>query len=206
MSARGTGSFIRRGWRNVREAGSQRLALTAVLLLAALLLARFSWSLPGIADAEAYLFDGRSYDTAEQVEQDQRILMVVYTDQTLMNLQKRSPLDRGLLAEALRNLDSMDAKAIGIDILFDQPQQEDAELIETLARNADSGVRRLCRRWRPTKTTSSSSSSNIWKTSSGSWRAATPARPVSGSTTPAALPGYGRASNPGCRQSLAEPC
>ncbi|MGB3378164.1 MAG: adenylate/guanylate cyclase domain-containing protein [Allopontixanthobacter sediminis] len=132
MSARGTGSFIKRGWRNVREAGSQRLALTAVLLLAALLLARFSWSLPGIADAEGYLFDGRSYDTAEQVEQDQRILMVVYTDQTLMNLQKRSPLDRGLLAEALRNLDSMDAKAIGIDILFDQPQQEDAELIETL--------------------------------------------------------------------------
>lgn len=132
MPGSASGTFIKRGWRNVREAGLQRLVLTGVLLLAALLIARFSWSLPGIAEAENYLFDGRSYDTAEQVEQDQRILMVVYTDQTLMNLQKRSPLDRGLLADVLANLDSMGAKAIGIDILFDQPQQEDAQLIETL--------------------------------------------------------------------------
>lgn len=132
MPASGSGTLIKRGWRNVREAGPQRLALTVLLVVAALLLARFSWTLPGIADAEAYLFDGRSYDTAEQVEQDQRTLMVVYTDQTLMKLQKRSPLDRGLLAEVLRNLDKMGAKAIGIDILFDQPQQEDADLIETL--------------------------------------------------------------------------
>jgi len=132
MATSGSGSFIKRGWRNVREAGLQRLALTALLVLAALLLARFSWTLPGIQDAEAYLFDARSYDTAEQVDQDQRVLMVVYTDQTLMNLQKRSPLDRGLLAEAIKNLDQMGAKAIGIDILFDQPQQEDAELIEAL--------------------------------------------------------------------------
>lgn len=132
MPGSASGTFFKRGWRNVREAGLPRLALTAMLMLAAVLLARFSWTLPGIADAEAYLFDGRSYDTAEQVEQDQRVLMVVYTDQTLMNLQKRSPLDRGLLAEVLGNLDAMGAKAIGIDILFDQPQAEDAQLIETL--------------------------------------------------------------------------
>jgi adenylate cyclase len=58
--------------------------------------------------------------------------MVVYDDNTLINLQKRSPLDRGMLARALRNIDSMGAKAIGIDILFDQPQAEDEELIAAL--------------------------------------------------------------------------
>ena len=47
-------------------------------------------------------------------------------------LRKRSPLDRGLLAKALRNIDKMGAKAIGIDILFDQPQDEDADLVSTL--------------------------------------------------------------------------
>jgi adenylate cyclase len=37
-----------------------------------------------------------------------------------------------LLAKALRNLDTMGARAIGIDILLDQPQDEDDELVATL--------------------------------------------------------------------------
>ncbi len=120
------------GWRSVREAGPQRLALTGILLLAAVLLARFSWTIWFTDTAERALYDYRAYALAEQVEQDERILMVVYTDQTLIDLEKRSPLDRGLLAAALRNLDTMGAKAIGIDMLFDQPQAEDGDLIETL--------------------------------------------------------------------------
>ena len=129
--ARSTGLFAR-GWRSVREAGSRRLALTALLLVAAVLLARFSWSVPVIDEAERSLYDLRSFTLAEQVEQDDRIALVVYTDQTLIAARKRSPLDRGLLAAALRNIDTMGAKAIGIDILFDQPQDEDDELIATL--------------------------------------------------------------------------
>ena len=121
-----------RGWRNIREAGGRRLALTGLFVLAALLLARFSWFLPLTGEAERGLYDLRTYLLAEQVEQDGRIALIVYDDQTLINARKRSPLDRGLLAEALRNLDAMGVKAIGIDILFDQPQDEDDELIATL--------------------------------------------------------------------------
>lgn len=120
------------GWRRLRGAGHQRLALTALLLVAALLLARFSWFTYFTNEAERSLYDFRSFFNAELVEQDQRITLVVYTDQTLIALQKRSPLDRGMLARALRNIDGMGAKAIGIDILFDQPQAEDEELIATL--------------------------------------------------------------------------
>ena len=134
--------IFRRGWRSVREAGGRRLALTALLLIVALLLARLSWTYPTFDgdqqttpvtnEAEQALYDVRAWVFAPSIEQDDRILLVVYDDKTLINARKRSPLDRGLLAAALRNLDEMGAEAIGIDILFDQPQDEDEELIDTL--------------------------------------------------------------------------
>ena len=130
--AGGSPNILTRGWSNIREAGPRRLTLTALLLVAALLLARFSWALPATDSLERALFDLRSYQTAEKVLNDERILIVAYTDKTLINARKRSPLDRGLLARALRNIDTMGARAIGIDILFDQPQDEDQELIATL--------------------------------------------------------------------------
>ena len=128
----GRGSFIARGWRNVREAGPERLVFTGFMILIAVLVARFSWSLPVLQEAEHGMYDYRAFLAAERVEQDDRILLVVYDEQTLIAARKRSPLDRGLLIDALRNLDTMGAKAIGIDILFDQPQDEDLELLETL--------------------------------------------------------------------------
>ncbi len=132
-------SWIRRGWRTMRGAGGFQLAATLLVLGAALFIARFSWVLPDgnvptplTSEAERAFYDLRAYYAADLVEQDSRIVLVVYTDQTLIAARKRSPLDRGLLARALRNLDGMGAKAIGIDILFDQPQDEDADLITTL--------------------------------------------------------------------------
>ncbi len=116
----------------MREAGPQRLVLTGLLLVLAVLVARYAWIIPVLGDAEARLFDSRAFELAERVDNDPRVVMVVYDDNTLINLRKRSPLDRGTLAATLRNLDGMGAKAIGIDILFDQPQDEDEELIATL--------------------------------------------------------------------------
>lgn len=127
-----TGVLVARGWGHVRGAGPRRLAMMAALLVLATLVAAFSWSLPGIGDAERSLYDLRSYIAAPVVEQDERVQLVVYDDQTLIAARKRSPLDRGLLAKALRNLDAMGAKAIGIDILFDQPQDEDDDLVSAL--------------------------------------------------------------------------
>ncbi len=132
--------LIARGWRSIREAGTIQLIATVVLMALAVFIARFSWVLPGDGDeptpltnaAEVALYDMRSWLSADLVEQDDRIVLVVFDDQALINLEKRSPLPRDALAEALRNLDQMGAKAIGIDILFDQPQAEDLDLIETL--------------------------------------------------------------------------
>jgi len=120
------------GWRSVREAGSKRLVLTGVLLLLAVLLARFSWDVPFTGQAERALYDSRAYTLAEEVEGEDRVTMVVYTDRTLFDHGKRSPLPRDILANALVAIDGMGARAIGIDILFDQPQAEDDELVAVL--------------------------------------------------------------------------
>jgi adenylate cyclase len=131
--------WLARGWRKVREAGTVQLGLTLMLMCLAVMIARYSWVLPDgsvptplTSEAERALYDLRAYYAADLVEEDKRVVLVVYTDQTLIAARKRSPLDRGLLAKTLRTLDAMEPKAIGIDILFDQPQDEDDELIATL--------------------------------------------------------------------------
>jgi adenylate cyclase len=122
----------RRLRRAVRQIGWARLVGTAIFLVLGLLLARYSWHLPLASDAERALYDIRFARAATRVAQDDRIVLITYDDQTLQALQKRSPLDRRVLAEALATLDKMKPKAIGIDILFDQPQAEDPQLLATL--------------------------------------------------------------------------
>lgn len=132
--------LLQRGWRGVREAGPLQLAATCVLVVIAILFARFSWVLPLAPEeptpltnaAERALYDMRAYLAADLVEQDDRIVLVAFDDQALINLEQRSPLPRDAVAEALSNLDKMGAKAIGIDILFDQPQAADQLLVDTL--------------------------------------------------------------------------
>jgi len=115
----------------VRQVGWVRTIISAAALVLAVLIAFYSWRLPLMIDAEHALFDGRVAATAPVAEQDNRIVMVPYTDETLINTGKRSPLDRTTLAKALKRLDAMGAKSIGIDILIDQAQPDDQLLIDT---------------------------------------------------------------------------
>jgi adenylate cyclase len=127
------------GWgatfrRSLKQIGPVRLLATALFLLVAVALARFSWQLPLASDAERALYDMRYFRAVQWVEQDPRIVLVFYDDKTLEQLGKRSPLDRKMLADALKTIDAMRPKAIGIDILFDQAQAEDPLLIGQLRR------------------------------------------------------------------------
>ncbi len=110
------------------ELGWLRLLLMSVLLVLAVLISRFSWDIMLISNAERALYDLRTSYLAPLVDQDSRIVKIVYNDDTLIDTKKRSPLDRATLAKALANIDTMEAAAIGIDILIDQPQDEDAQL------------------------------------------------------------------------------
>ena len=114
----------------LRRIGFVRLLGTILLLGLALAVARFSWSLYFVQDAEGMVFDIRTALAIPAVPQDPRILLVVYDDDTLIQTGRRSPVDRAILAKALTRLDAMGAKAIGIDILIDQAQPEDPLLVK----------------------------------------------------------------------------
>src|SRR6187549_3280637 len=114
------------GWRDglrrvLRQVGRVRLLATLLFLLLGLYVARFAWEVPLASDAERALYDLRFQAGAERtLEQDRRIVLVTYNDDTLAMLGKRSPLDRAMLAQALTAIDGMHPRAIGIDILIDQ--------------------------------------------------------------------------------------
>lgn len=116
--------------RIARQIGWTRVLLSVLALVLAVLVARLSWHLPLFLDAEHALFDVRQVVTSPLAQQDDRIVIVPFTDETLIATGKRSPLDRATLARALRRLDTMGPKAIGIDILIDQPQSDDQMLID----------------------------------------------------------------------------
>jgi adenylate cyclase len=129
--------------RELRRVPMARLAVTALIILWAILFARYSWeapvnlpvigkTIPIATDAERALFDWRQSVGEPRVAEDKRILLVPYIQDTLRATEKRSPLDRAILARALANLDQLGARAIGIDILIDQPQPEDQQLFATL--------------------------------------------------------------------------
>jgi adenylate cyclase len=133
MAGRESGSLMKRLRRSIGQIGPVRLLATFLLLAAGLYLARSDIDLPLAGDAERALYDWRFYLSAERMlQQDDRIVLITYDDDTLIALGKRSPLDRHLLAATLSALDAMHPRAIGIDILIDQPQAEDPELIQAM--------------------------------------------------------------------------
>ena len=114
------------------QLGVWRLALAALMLVLAVSVARYGSEWLFIVDAERALYDVRAIVGSEPAEQDQRITMVTYNDEVLIERRVRSPLDRALLAEALAVLDQMGPKSIGIDILFDQATDADDQLARQL--------------------------------------------------------------------------
>ena len=122
--------WTKRAKRTFDQIGPFRVAGTILFMILGLLFARYAWHVPLAVDAERALYDIRTVTSAPLVDQDSRIVMVVFTDDTLKRVEKRSPLDRKTLADALTAIDAMNPKAIGIDILIDQPQAEDPLLID----------------------------------------------------------------------------
>ncbi|MEM6932973.1 MAG: adenylate/guanylate cyclase domain-containing protein [Pseudomonadota bacterium] len=60
-------------------------------------------------------------------EQNPRISLVVIDEATMATLPYRSPVDRGFLSEIVDILASSGARAIGIDVLLDQPTEPDKD-------------------------------------------------------------------------------
>lgn len=118
--------------RSLRQLGWQRLAVALVLIGLALYIAINSWRLPLLRDAEAALYDLRAANFAPPTDTDKRVTLVVYTADTNRATGQISPVDRTILAKALTQIDQLGAKGIGIDVLFDSPQDDDELLRASL--------------------------------------------------------------------------
>jgi len=68
-------------------------------------------------------------------EQHPDIVVLAVTEDTLATLPFRAPISRRLIADVLVTLEQKGARAVGVDILFDQPSNpaEDAALKHTKA-------------------------------------------------------------------------
>lgn len=91
-----------------------------------------------ISVAENWASDMRFsiFNTPSQT--DNQIVIVRLTEETLAKLPYRSPVDRGFLADKIRYLQGLGIRAIGLDILFDQPTEADKDArLQTLLQNSD---------------------------------------------------------------------
>src|SRR5688500_1342689 len=118
--------------RLIGQLGGARIAIALLLLLISLQIAAESWRMPLLRDAENALYDLRAANFAPGTDTDKRLTMVVYTADTNRAAGQISPVDRTVLAKALREIDKLGPKAIGVDVLFDSPQDDDPLLQDAL--------------------------------------------------------------------------
>lgn len=115
--------------------GIRRVALFAIALVSALVAFGLFHSAPLLSAFEAALSDRARMAFAPSVQsQDKRISFVSLDEATMATLPYRSPIDRAFLAGLVTQIGAAGAKAIGLDVLFDQPTEatKDAQLAAAL--------------------------------------------------------------------------
>lgn len=128
----GASEIGRTALRGLGQLGVQRTVVALGLIALALFIAFSSWRLPLLRDAEAALYDLRAANFAPPADTDKRVTLVVYTADTNRATGQISPVDRTILAKALTEIDKLGAKGVGIDVLFDSPQDDDDVLRASL--------------------------------------------------------------------------
>ena len=80
-------------------------------------------AMPFVQVTENWTVDARVAALSAPQPQSEDIIIVTITEETLAMLTYRAPLDRAFLAQVLKNLDAAGVRAIGLDILLDQPTE-----------------------------------------------------------------------------------
>jgi adenylate cyclase len=118
-----------------RARGLQRFGLAVVF---ALLLAAVGLVLDRLNIAPVETFDRMVGDyriallSPQAPQQRSDIAIVLITEDTLLDYDSRSPIDRGLLAEVIRAIDAAAPKAIGLDFIFDRRTKQDGALLAAI--------------------------------------------------------------------------
>ncbi|CAA6603807.1 putative Guanylate cyclase:CHASE2 [Rhodospirillaceae bacterium LM-1] len=109
-------------------------ALVGVALLATTLSVLGMQGLPVLTLLGSWIDDFRIATLLPNEPKQPDIVLVTITEDTLANFQYRSPIDRKFLSNLLQELDRREVRAIGLDILLDQPTEpeKDNQLYQTL--------------------------------------------------------------------------
>ena len=99
------------------------VAAVAIIVAVALLSLSAPRLLTVLGATERWLADLRVSMLAPPEPQHPDIVILALTEETLSRFPYRSPIDRAFLAELVRWLTATKVRAIGIDILFDQPTE-----------------------------------------------------------------------------------
>ena len=106
-------------------AAAYKLPIVPVIVAAASALLAFAavTNLTFLDNANQYIADGETAAFAPAEPQDPDIVVVAITEDTLAQFPYRAPVDRQFLSELLTALAGKGPRAIGIDLLFDQPTE-----------------------------------------------------------------------------------
>ena len=108
------------------------LANSRGIWLTGLIAATLAWLaasiFPALRLAENWLSDAGRISIAPAPDVPKDIVLVTITEETLATLPYRSPINRNLLADIVDKAVSARAAGLAIDILFDQPTEEAADL------------------------------------------------------------------------------
>ena len=99
------------------------LSIIVIIVIAAAVGALLPRGLVTLQAGENWLRDYRFATLSTPEPQNANVVVVAITEDTLAALPYRSPVDRGFLAGLLGVLEKAKPRAIGIDILFDQPSE-----------------------------------------------------------------------------------
>ncbi|HEU4618089.1 MAG TPA: CHASE2 domain-containing protein, partial [Gammaproteobacteria bacterium] len=91
---------------------------------------------PWLAPGSAWLEDVAFANFSVRPPQNRDIVVLAVTEDTLSALPFRSPLDRGFLAGLVDELARRHVRAVGLDVIFDQPtkREDDEALLAAVAR------------------------------------------------------------------------
>ena len=110
----------------------RRGAIAIALVLLSLIPPFVVKDLPLTGDLERLAHDVYRSALAPEVGMDPAISIVEYDDVTARETRRTSPIDRALVAKAIRAADEGGAIAIGVDFFFAQPTDDEDVLIEVL--------------------------------------------------------------------------
>ncbi len=103
-----------------------------LLILLAVVAGGFSWYVEPFRSAERQLYSFRASLFPEFADTDNRITLIVFTDETVIATQTQNPLDRSLLARALAAIDALGPQSVTVDMLFDLERPEDGALLQVM--------------------------------------------------------------------------